>query len=43
MPLYFGLGPATQVEAVEVRWPSGKTQVVTEGITANAMLEIKEE
>jgi enediyne biosynthesis protein E4 len=26
---YFGLGSATTVDAVEVRWPSGKTEVLT--------------
>ena len=28
MPLYFGLGEATAVERLTVRWPSGKEQVV---------------
>jgi hypothetical protein len=28
MPLYFGLGDAAKVDAVEVTWPSGKTQTV---------------
>ncbi len=27
--LHFGLGPATHVEAVEVRWPNGQTNVLT--------------
>ena len=30
MPLYFGLGEATAVERLTVRWPSGKEQVVEE-------------
>ncbi|HET9212076.1 MAG TPA: CRTAC1 family protein, partial [Thermoanaerobaculia bacterium] len=28
MPLYFGLGDAQKIDAVEVTWPSGKTQTV---------------
>ncbi len=28
VPLYFGLGHATDVEAVEIRWPSGAEQVL---------------
>ena len=30
IPLYFGLGDATEVEHVEVTWPSGATQRVTQ-------------
>ncbi|MFH1279671.1 MAG: FG-GAP-like repeat-containing protein [Candidatus Eisenbacteria bacterium] len=29
LPLEFGLGAATQVDTVEIRWPSGFTQIVT--------------
>ena len=29
LPLTFGLGKSAQVEAVEIRWPSGKTQSLT--------------
>ncbi len=42
-PLYFGLGEASTVDQVEVRWPSGKTQVVQGPIAINAQLEVKEE
>lgn len=28
LPLYFGLGDATAVDQVEIRWPSGRVQVV---------------
>ena len=28
LPLYFGLGDATPVDGIEVRWPSGKSQQV---------------
>jgi hypothetical protein len=27
--LHFGLGKQTQVEKVEIRWPSGKIQILT--------------
>ena len=36
LPLYFGLDQATAVDRVEVDWPSGKKQVVTEGLRANS-------
>ena len=31
MPLYFGLGAATQADSVTVKWPTGKEQVVRAG------------
>ncbi|MBC8001335.1 MAG: CRTAC1 family protein [Opitutaceae bacterium] len=43
MPLYFGLGDATQVESVEVTWPSGTKQSVTTGLGTNRQIEIKEQ
>ena len=43
MPLYFGLGAATQVDAVEVLWPSGKSQTLTHGIPVDSLLTIVEE
>jgi hypothetical protein len=43
VPLYFGLADATTVEAVEVRWPSGKTQQVAGPIEVNQRLVIREE
>ncbi|MDX1502417.1 MAG: CRTAC1 family protein [Thermoanaerobaculia bacterium] len=42
LPLYVGLGDATSVEKVEVVWPSGAVQTVTEGIEVNSTLEIEE-
>ena len=42
MPLYFGLGDAAKVDAVEVTWPSGKTQTVR-GPKAGTQIEIVEE
>ncbi len=43
MPLYFGLGSATGVDRIEVRWPSGATQSLTEGIEINSTVTITEE
>jgi len=42
MPLYFGLDEATNIERIEVVWPSGKTQILTEGIPTNTLLTITE-
>ena len=42
LPLYFGLGDAEKVDRVEVDWPSGRKQVVTEGLRANEILRITE-
>ncbi|HEY2796866.1 MAG TPA: CRTAC1 family protein [Thermoanaerobaculia bacterium] len=41
LPLYFGLGSASEVERVEVLWPSGRRSVV-EKPKANATLGIEE-
>jgi enediyne biosynthesis protein E4 len=42
LPLYFGLGDATKVDAVEVDWPSGRKQSLTEGLRANETLLVTE-
>jgi hypothetical protein len=42
MPLYFGLGGAEKVDEVEVLWPSGRRQTVTEGIALDHTLEVRE-
>lgn len=42
LPLYFGLGDAAKVDRVEVDWPSGGKQVVTEGLRENDTLRISE-
>ena len=41
LALHLGLGQASQVERLEVRWPSGKGQI-WEGVPANCLLRIVE-
>ena len=41
-PLYFGLGSRSEVERIEVRWPSGATQTIAGPIAAGTTLEIRE-
>ena len=40
-PVHFGLGPAKTVDAIEIRWPSGTTQVL-KNVQADQILRIKE-
>ena len=42
MPLYFGLGSAGPIESVEVTWPSGKMQTLTEGLVGKSVLHVIE-
>ncbi|MFN8007720.1 MAG: CRTAC1 family protein [Terriglobia bacterium] len=42
LPLYFGLGKATQVDRVEVLWPSGVRQTVDKPAVRNSVLLIVE-
>lgn len=42
LPLYFGLGEAATVEAVEVLWPSGKRQAIVSEIPVNRLFRITE-
>jgi len=42
LPLYFGLGEAQKIDSVEVDWPSGRKQVVTQNIRVNDVLAITE-
>jgi len=42
LPLYFGLGDAQNVDRVEVAWPSGRKQVITQDLRANDVLQITE-
>jgi hypothetical protein len=42
LPLYFGLGDAQKVDRIEIDWPSGHKQVITDGLQANQTLQITE-
>jgi hypothetical protein len=42
LPLYFGLGDADKIDRIEVDWPSGRKQVLTDGARVNQTLQITE-
>ena len=42
LPLYFGLGAAAKIDRLEVRWPSGKKQVVEKDVPVNALTTLVE-
>ena len=42
LPLYFGLGDVSKIDHVEVDWPSGRKQVVNDGLVENQTLRIVE-
>ena len=42
LPLYFGLGDAQKIDRVEVDWPSGKKQVVTQNLKVNDVVTVTE-
>ncbi len=42
LPLYFGLGEFLKADKIEVSWPSGIRQVLTNDTPANRLLTIKE-
>jgi len=42
LPLYFGLGDAQKVDRVEIAWPSGRKQVVTQDLRVNDVLRVTE-
>jgi enediyne biosynthesis protein E4 len=42
LPFYFGLGDAKEIDRVEVNWPSGRKQVVTQGLQENQTIRITE-
>ena len=42
LPLYFGLGEATSIEGIDVRWPSGGKQTVPGPIVPGRTVEVRE-
>jgi hypothetical protein len=42
LPLYFGLGDENVVSRVEIHWPSGRDQVITQNLRANEVLRVTE-
>jgi hypothetical protein len=40
-PVHFGLGPAKMVDEIEIRWPSGTTQVL-KNVQADQILRVME-
>lgn len=42
-PIYFGLGAVSQIDSIEVTWPSGTTQRVNGPIGSNHLINITEE
>jgi hypothetical protein len=42
LPLYFGLGSATQIDRIDVAWPSGQTTTVDQALPINDLVEITE-
>ena len=39
--LHFGLGDHTMIDAIEIRWPSGKVERLS-GVKANRIIAVKE-
>jgi hypothetical protein len=42
LPLYFGVADAQKIDRVEVDWPSGRTQTVTNDLRINDILRVTE-
>ena len=42
LPLYFGLDEATKIDRIEVDWPSGAKQIVSQDLTINTTRKIVE-
>jgi hypothetical protein len=43
MPLYFGLAAESKIDRIEIVWPSGKRQELTERIPVDRLLTITED
>jgi len=42
LPLYFGLGDENVISRVEIHWPSGRDQVITQNLRSNEILRVTE-
>ena len=42
MPLYFGLGDQSEIDTIEVLWPSGQKQIISDNIQENTLMVISE-
>ena len=42
MPLYFGLDDAAAIDRIDVIWPGGTRSGVTDGLSINRTIEIRE-
>ena len=42
IPLYFGLGEIAAASSVEIHWPSGRTQIISDAIPRNGILTARE-
>lgn len=42
MPLYFGLGDAVKIDGIEIIWPSGKRQTVSQTVELNKLWTVYE-
>jgi hypothetical protein len=42
LPLYFGLGDENVISRVEIHWPSGRNQVISQNLRANEILRVTE-
>lgn len=42
LPLYFGLGDSSKIDGIEVDWPSGRKQILKDGLQINQTLRITE-
>jgi hypothetical protein len=43
MPLYFGLGTATQADSITVKWPTGKQQIVPGPLRSGSTVVVREQ
>jgi hypothetical protein len=42
LPLYFGLGDSSEIDSIEISWPSGRKQTITKGLRENELMRITE-